>query len=192
MGFQTCTGMWVWVGWVRYGLSNDVPAWNLVHITDNPWVTSCWPVPTPTWNPYLHLWVWVHTSVGMGTCVLMHTMPQRQNQTVWFVSRNLQTKTPNLVSISVQTEFGLVWNQTSPALLCCLLWVLSVAPPHVVLQHVAAHHTTAVWWCWHATCIQRLFSNEQSTVTYLVTEPMLKRKLKWQRVATWKKSNVIM
>jgi len=33
--------MWVWVGWVRYGLSNDVPAWNLVHITDNPWVTSC-------------------------------------------------------------------------------------------------------------------------------------------------------
>jgi len=31
-----------------------------------------------------------------------------QNQTVWFVSRNLQIKTPNSVSVSVQTKFGLV------------------------------------------------------------------------------------
>ena len=39
-----------------------------------------------------------------------------QNQAVWFVSRNLQTETTNSVSVSVQTEFESVWNQTSPTL----------------------------------------------------------------------------
>src|SRR5712671_3663773 len=43
-----------------------------------------------------------------------------RNQAVWFVSRNLQTETANLVLVSVQTKFELVWNQTSPTL---------VAPP---------------------------------------------------------------
>jgi len=83
----------------------------------------------------------------------------------------------------------------------------SVAPPthtvchtacrlHHLLRHlvmlsivgaIAAHCAMAVQWCWHATCTQKLISKEQNIVTYLVTEPMLRRKSKWQRAATRKK-----
>ena len=40
-----------------------------------------------------------------------------RNQAVQFVSQYFQTETETAGLVSVQTEFGSVWNQTSPTLL---------------------------------------------------------------------------
>jgi len=123
-------------------------------------------------------------------CVLHHVLPVPVSPTQSIVPY-ITPPTTHTICCTAHHLHRLSRHLVVPSchttLLCRLSWVPSVAPPHVMLQHAAVHCTMAVQWCWHATCTQRLFSNKQSIVTYLVTEPMLKRKSKWQRVVTQKK-----